>query len=207
MRLDYAAFGGVSGAGVGVIPQGFAGGLYDAQTGLVRFGARDYDPRVGRWVSKDPIRFAGDGPNLYVYAQTDPVNYFDPIGREGFLVSLGVNFGAISQWSRAWGILDLGGKSCSRGFKQDSFNVGPGGGTGVSGQFGYFEGSAQEFADSTTIHFGGGPLSPISLNTFWDGWQFGGGAVELGFGPDMGLLWSTEEQSTELAECGCSIPL
>lgn len=80
MRLDYAAFGGVSGAGVGVIPQGFAGGLYDAQTGLVRFGARDYDPRVGRWVSKDPIRFDATGTNLYAYALSDPVNVIDSNG-------------------------------------------------------------------------------------------------------------------------------
>lgn len=40
-----------------LMPFGFAGGLYDAETGLIRFGARDYDSHVGRWVSKDPIRF------------------------------------------------------------------------------------------------------------------------------------------------------
>ncbi len=32
---------------------GFAGGLFDADTGLTRFGARDYGPEVGRWTSKD----------------------------------------------------------------------------------------------------------------------------------------------------------
>ncbi|KKO43999.1 hypothetical protein VT06_17335, partial [Arsukibacterium sp. MJ3] len=31
------------------IPFGFAGGLYDADTKLVRFGYRDYDPQTGRW--------------------------------------------------------------------------------------------------------------------------------------------------------------
>lgn len=45
-------------------PFGFAGGLYDRDTGLVRFGARDYDPTVGHLVNKDPVRFAG-GLNLY----------------------------------------------------------------------------------------------------------------------------------------------
>jgi uncharacterized protein RhaS with RHS repeats len=29
----------------GFLPFGFAGGLYDGETGLVRFGARDYDPQ------------------------------------------------------------------------------------------------------------------------------------------------------------------
>jgi RHS repeat-associated protein len=38
------------------IPFGFAGGLYDPDTQLVRFAARDYDASVGRWTAKDPGR-------------------------------------------------------------------------------------------------------------------------------------------------------
>jgi RHS repeat-associated protein len=53
------------------------GGLYDPDTGLVRFGARDYDPNIGRWVSKDPILFKGHQANLYVYAGNDPINRAD----------------------------------------------------------------------------------------------------------------------------------
>ena len=41
--------------------------------------ARDYDPSVGRWVSKDPSRFAG-GLNFYAYANGDPINYIDSDG-------------------------------------------------------------------------------------------------------------------------------
>ncbi len=62
------------------IPFGFAGGLYDPDTGLVRFGARDYAASVGRWTAKDPIRFAGGSFNLYGYVINDPVNGFDPTG-------------------------------------------------------------------------------------------------------------------------------
>ena len=58
---------------------GFAGGVYDPDTGLVRFGARDYDPAVGRWTTKDPSRFWG-GTNLYGYANNDPVNFRDATG-------------------------------------------------------------------------------------------------------------------------------
>ena len=78
----YTAFGElVSSSGtVGYIPFGFAGGLYDKDTGLVRFGARDYDPVVGRWISKDPILFDGGQANLYVYVNNDPVNASDPAG-------------------------------------------------------------------------------------------------------------------------------
>ncbi|HEY2838036.1 MAG TPA: RHS repeat-associated core domain-containing protein, partial [Pirellulales bacterium] len=61
-------------------PFGFAGGLYDEDTGLVRFGARDYDAEVGRWLAKDPILLRGGQANLYVYAGDDPVNRIDPTG-------------------------------------------------------------------------------------------------------------------------------
>jgi RHS repeat-associated protein len=37
----------------GFQPFGFAGGLFDSASGLVRFGARDYDAETGRWVSKE----------------------------------------------------------------------------------------------------------------------------------------------------------
>src|SRR5690606_23900684 len=64
----------------GFQPFSFAGGLYDNDTKLLRFGARDYDPEIGRWTSKDPILFNGGDVNLYVYVQNDPINWTDPSG-------------------------------------------------------------------------------------------------------------------------------
>src|SRR5690606_1841806 len=64
----------------GFQPFAFAGGIHDVDTGFVRFGARDYDPSVGRWTAKDPFLFAGRQANLYVYANNDPVNFADPEG-------------------------------------------------------------------------------------------------------------------------------
>ncbi|MCL4686323.1 RHS repeat-associated core domain-containing protein [Myxococcota bacterium] len=81
-RIDYDAFGVVTlDTNPGFQPFGFAGGLTDGDTGLVRFGARDYDPRVGRWTSKDPIDFEG-GYNHYAYVLADPVNGIDVDGLE-----------------------------------------------------------------------------------------------------------------------------
>lgn len=60
-------------------PFGFAGGIYDSTTGLVRFGARDYSAEIGRWTSKDPIGFGG-GANFFAYVGNDPVNRMDPWG-------------------------------------------------------------------------------------------------------------------------------
>ncbi|MEO8379705.1 MAG: RHS repeat-associated core domain-containing protein [Acidobacteriota bacterium] len=79
MRFD--EFGYVlSDTNPGFIPFGFAGGLYDVATGLVRFGARDYDAQTGRWTAKDPIGFAGGDSNLYGYVTNDPINATDPSG-------------------------------------------------------------------------------------------------------------------------------
>jgi RHS repeat-associated protein len=54
--------------------------IYDPDTGLVRFGARDYDPETGRWTARDPIDFSGGDTNLYGYVADDPVNFVDPTG-------------------------------------------------------------------------------------------------------------------------------
>jgi RHS repeat-associated protein len=80
-QIDYDEFGVVTNdTNPGFQPFGFAGGLYDQQTKLVRFGARDYNPTIGRWTAKDPVLFHGMDTNLYEYAMGDPVNLQDPSG-------------------------------------------------------------------------------------------------------------------------------
>ena len=51
----------------------------DEGNGLLYMRARYYDPEVGRFISKDPIGFAG-GLNLYGYAGSNPINFVDPLG-------------------------------------------------------------------------------------------------------------------------------
>ncbi|MEI7929395.1 MAG: RHS repeat-associated core domain-containing protein, partial [Verrucomicrobiales bacterium] len=46
-------------------------------------GYRHYDPRFGRWLSRDPLGEAG-GFNLYAYCGNDPVNRHDPLGLKDF---------------------------------------------------------------------------------------------------------------------------
>jgi RHS repeat-associated protein len=80
-RIDYDAFGNVVfDSNSGFQPFGFAGGIYDLDTKLTRFGARDYDAQTGRWTAKAPILFAGGDANLYGYVVNDPVNGIDPYG-------------------------------------------------------------------------------------------------------------------------------
>jgi RHS repeat-associated protein len=80
-RLDYDEFGRVTqNTNLGFQPFGFAGGLYEEQTGLVRFGARDYDAGPGRWLARDPIGFSGGDSDLFTYAGNEPVSQRDPTG-------------------------------------------------------------------------------------------------------------------------------
>jgi len=100
-RIDYDEFGNIiNDTSPGFQPFGFAGGLYDQDTKLVRFGARDYNPSTGRWTAKDPILFAGGDTNLYGYVLDEPINLRDPSGKGwpqwlvSFLTSFGIDVGA-----------------------------------------------------------------------------------------------------------------
>ena len=57
----------------------FTGREWDPETGLYYYRARYYDPKVGRFISEDPIGLAA-GPNGYVYAGGRPTNAVDPSG-------------------------------------------------------------------------------------------------------------------------------
>jgi RHS repeat-associated protein len=62
------------------LPLGFAGGLYDADTGLTRFVWRDYDADTGRFTALDPLREKGGDSDWYGYCLDDPVNRVDVWG-------------------------------------------------------------------------------------------------------------------------------
>ncbi|OGB95057.1 MAG: hypothetical protein A3G82_07580 [Burkholderiales bacterium RIFCSPLOWO2_12_FULL_67_210] len=65
--------------------QWFHGKQADASTGLQYFGARYYDPAVGRFMGVDPVGFQEDNLNSfnrYAYGNNNPVKYLDPDGRD-----------------------------------------------------------------------------------------------------------------------------
>ncbi|MCP4269320.1 MAG: hypothetical protein GY777_27745, partial [Candidatus Brocadiaceae bacterium] len=55
----------------------FAGQYFDAETGLHYNWNRYYDPETGRYMRVDPV---GEGLNLYLYVQNNPLKYIDPRG-------------------------------------------------------------------------------------------------------------------------------
>jgi len=80
--ISYDEFGNViSNTNPEFQPFGYAGGLVDGHTDLIRFGVRDYDSSVGRWTSKDPIGFSSGGVNIYLYCENDPIDFIDINGQ------------------------------------------------------------------------------------------------------------------------------
>ena len=107
-RIDYDAWGVVTAdTNAGFQPFGFAGGLYDPTTSLVRFGFRDFDATIGRWLAKDPIEFSGGDSNLYAYVGNTPNLAIDPTGLQDSSIP----------WSVGWEWVTGGGRSQPRVYR------------------------------------------------------------------------------------------
>ncbi len=67
----------------------FTGKPHDETTGLTYFGARWYDPVVGRFMAVDPVSFRENSIysfNRYAYANNNPYKYVDPDGEVSIAV-------------------------------------------------------------------------------------------------------------------------
>lgn len=80
ISYKYDSYGRVlSQSGATQAPYAFTGRELDSESGLYYYRARYYNPEVGRFMSEDPIGFAG-GPNFFSFVGNNPVNYSDPSG-------------------------------------------------------------------------------------------------------------------------------
>lgn len=88
-RNGYYAYGGPYGdwnTNADVQPLKFLGKEWDHQHGLdlYDFGARLYDPAVGRWTTMDPLCEKYYSVSPYAYCHNNPVNRIDPDGRDDY---------------------------------------------------------------------------------------------------------------------------
>ena len=97
----YKSFGEIySETGSLVQPFTFTGREYDYESGLYYYRARYYDPRAGRFLTRDPIGFAGGDVNLYRGMGNDPVNWTDPFSLE--MVSLQTGMAIVQKKKMDW---------------------------------------------------------------------------------------------------------
>jgi RHS repeat-associated protein len=96
-QADYDAYGNArieKGAEI-FQPFRLAGHYLDSETGLHYSAARYYDPRLGRYLSMDPLFLEGGGDNFYAYCDGDPINRIDPHGELFFVpILIGMAIGA-----------------------------------------------------------------------------------------------------------------
>jgi RHS repeat-associated protein len=84
-RIEYTPFGKeryTLNATVAVDPR-YTDQPFDLETGLYYYGARYYDPKLGRFIQPDnlvPTPFSSQGYNRYAYVLNNPLKYADPSG-------------------------------------------------------------------------------------------------------------------------------
>ena len=139
----------------------FTGKEWDADTGLYDFGARQYDPRVGQWLSPDPIlaSYMQGGPNggvyypinlgLYSYVANNPVKYVDGNG-EFFWAPLAIC--AAVGFVAGYGIASLNPESSIKSrLLAGSVGAFTGVLAGIPGAFGLGLTAAESFAYATAF--------------------------------------------------------
>ena len=96
---------------------GYTGKEFDADTGLSYYGARFYDPGIGRFISPDPAPIAPINPmtfNRYAYANDNPYRYKDKDGKvptpsvtfDAGETGVGLVLGGLEGWSEGKTISD-----------------------------------------------------------------------------------------------------
>ncbi|MBS1784317.1 MAG: RHS repeat-associated core domain-containing protein [Acidobacteria bacterium] len=79
-RYDYDPWGRVTQiSGDRSSPFLYTGQMWHALSGLMLTPTREYDPNLGRWISRDPIEETG-GQNVYAYVLNNPIRFSDPFG-------------------------------------------------------------------------------------------------------------------------------
>ena len=136
---EYQPYGEVSVSGPNGFRQKFTGKEFDVETGLYYFGARYYDPQIGRFLTSDtglgaPLDKTG-ALNRYEYALNNPINFTDPTGHtvreifetiSAYVVDIGmIAIGGVFMFSPAAGLgfAVVGSALVGAGFSGLAYNI------------------------------------------------------------------------------------
>ncbi|MCA9405666.1 MAG: VCBS repeat-containing protein [Candidatus Omnitrophica bacterium] len=159
---EYKPFGQISryekyGSDIETTSFYFTGQRLDEESGLMYYGARYYDPSIGRFITADSIVQAPNNPqtlNRYAYTSNNPVNRIDSSGH-----FWGAAFGLSKGASAVWGTTTDSGQQ----FFQDwagLFGFTGGLVNGINGDWSLFQ--SQVISAGTGYIFGGGPFGAVS---------------------------------------------
>ncbi len=86
-------------------PYLFTGRRYDGETGWYEYRTRYFDPRAGRFITRDTIGIWGDRLNIgnaYSYVGNNPASLVDPLGRAGYIKFPGIEGEAQDKDHKQW---------------------------------------------------------------------------------------------------------
>jgi len=143
------------------------------------YRARYYDPKLGRFINEDPLRFAG-GENLYRYVGNSPLMRKDPLGLWQLTIGGGLGLGALLTFGNNSGQWNFG---LYAGLGLDAFADFDPTDTGGCRKFGA--------SGATKVHAGFGLGDYVSVDeTFPGDGSAPSGEVEINFPNIGGVSWS-----------------
>jgi RHS repeat-associated protein len=177
----FDSFGNMTGSGGSLTnPFQFTGREFDTGTSVYYYRRRYYDQGTGRFLSEDPVRFAG-GKNFYRYVGNGPVTRKDPLGLWQGNIGGGLGLGAMLTIGKNGG----------------QWNFGLYTGIGVDGFIDFDptdSGGCRKFGayGSTRVHAGLGlkkDYGSVDITFPGDG-SAPSGEVEVNLPPVGGISWS-----------------
>ena len=184
----------------------FTGREWDPETGLYYYRARYYDPKIGRFISEDPIGFLA-GVNFYGYTFNNPARFIDPSGLDTVTIGGGGSVAVLGGGGAQGGITVAVGQHAPSGWPVD---------VGVTGAIEAEGGLAVTASAGVTWEFGnlGNSYEAVNFSTptascslYRSGRGSAADALYVGVGPGAGVTLAKGETRTVYVMRDIVLPL